>query len=78
MNNHFCSCPLTKCPRHPANHDNGCDPCIKFNLDNGKIPRCFFNALNGEPFDIKDVSVKGFVDFYLEKNSESCKYLKHD
>lgn len=29
----FCTCPVTKCPRHPMNHDEGCTPCIKDNLE---------------------------------------------
>lgn len=29
----FCTCLVTKCPHHPMNHDEGCTPCIKDNLE---------------------------------------------
>jgi hypothetical protein len=43
----FCTCSDRGCPRHPANHDQGCTPCIAKNLREGEIPSCFFNAACG-------------------------------
>lgn len=65
MNNHFCSCPVTSCVRHPSNHENGCDPCIKDNLMKKKMPACMFVAVNEDVSQVQDYTIKGFVDFYL-------------
>lgn len=42
----FCTCKSLSCPNHPANHDQGCAPCIRKNLDRGEIPACFFNQVD--------------------------------
>ena len=42
----FCTCTDTKCPCHPANHDQGCTPCIAKNLKEGEIPTCFYRAID--------------------------------
>lgn len=34
---HFCTCPVTQCPRHSLNHELGCDPCIKDDIEKGKM-----------------------------------------
>ncbi len=65
---HFCSCPVTQCPRHPLNHDKGCDLCIRDNLEKGKMPACMFKAVSEDVSDAKDWTIKGFVDFYLKHN----------
>jgi hypothetical protein len=38
MNPLFCNCPVNQCPRHPDNHNKGCDPCIQDNLKKKKMP----------------------------------------
>lgn len=60
----FCTCPVEKCPRHPKNHENGCDPCIADNLKKGKMPACFFRVVSDDVSDAKDFTIQGFVDFY--------------
>lgn len=62
---HFCTCPVVQCPRHPSNHHQGCDPCIKDNLEKGKMPACMFKAVSDDVSEAKDYTIKGFVDFYL-------------
>lgn len=64
MSEHFCTCVVRGCPRHPANHNDGCDPCIKDNLEKGKMPTCFFLSVSDDVSDVKDYTVKGFVEFY--------------
>ena len=66
---HFCTCHVTACPHHPSNHDRGCDPCIKSNLEKSKMPSCMFLAVSEDLSAVKDYSIKGFVDFYLKVNS---------
>lgn len=70
MKEHFCCCSEVKCPYHPSNHDNGCDPCIKKNLKNNEIPSCFFHAVNDDTSELTDFSAKCFVDFYLKHNGK--------
>lgn len=65
---HFCTCPITQCSRHPSNHDKGCDPCIKDNLEKGKMPACMFKVAHDDISDVKDFTIKGFVNFYLKVN----------
>lgn len=65
---HFCTCPVAQCPRHPSNHDKGCNPCIKDNLVKNKMPACMFKAVNDDVSEVKDFSIKGFVEFYLKIN----------
>lgn len=67
---HFCSCPVTGCRNHPSNHNQGCTPCIKDNLAQGKIPACFFKAVNEDVSEAHDWTIKGFVDFYLKMNAK--------
>ena len=43
----FCTCPDTKCPNHPSNHDRGCTPCIAKNLAQMEIPGCLFRKAGG-------------------------------
>lgn len=70
--NHFCTCPVTGCACHPLNHENGCDPCIKSNLEKKRMPTCMFQAVHDDISEVKDYTIEGFVDFYLKnKNSES-------
>lgn len=70
MNEHFCSCPATKCPRHPLNHENGCDPCIKDNIMKKKMPACMFQAVHDDVSEVRDYSIKGFVEFFLLHQDE--------
>lgn len=71
MEKHFCGCPVTQCPRHPANHENGCDPCIKDNLKKKKMPACMFLAVNEDVSEVTDYTLQGFVDFYLKHQEET-------
>jgi hypothetical protein len=69
MEKHFCTCAETKCPDHPVNHDNGCDPCIQKNLELGEIPACFW--YNISKVDGKtDYSVEKFTQFYLDHKAQ--------
>lgn len=43
----FCTCADHDCPLHPANHADGCSPCIQKNLKRREIPNCFFNLVAG-------------------------------
>lgn len=70
MNEHFCNCPVTKCPRHPSNHENGCDPCIKDNIMKKKMPACMFRAVCDDVSNVDDYSIKGFVEFFLLQQDE--------
>lgn len=65
MAEHFCNCPVTGCPRHPSNHEDGCDPCIKDNLLKKKMPACMFKAVQEDVSEVRDYSIKGFVEFCL-------------
>ncbi len=65
---HFCTCPMTKCPRHPFNHNEGCDPCIKNNLQHGKMPACMFKAVSENTDQVKEWTIKGFMEFYNNIN----------
>lgn len=65
---HFCTCPVAGCPHHPSNHNNGCDPCIKDNVEKKKMPTCLFKAVNEDVSEVRDYTIKGFVDFYLKNN----------
>ncbi len=66
MNQHFCTCPVSGCPRHPSQHALGCDPCIKDNLEKGKMPACFFHAVHEDMSEVKEYTVKAFVAYYLK------------
>lgn len=41
----FCTCTELSCPFNPANHSQGCTPCIAKNLREREIPTCFFKAV---------------------------------
>lgn len=69
--NHFCTCPVTRCPRHPLNHDKGCDLCIKDNILKKKMPACMFVSVNKDVSSVTDYSIKGFVEFYEKCNLEN-------
>lgn len=56
----FCTCKDTACPLHPSNHDRGCTPCIRKNLQQHEIPSCFFNLI--DPSVVADGKTK-FSDF---------------
>ena len=51
----FCTCPDTKCPNHPSNHDKGCTPCIAKNLAQREIPGCFVFFGSGKGADDPDL-----------------------
>ena len=73
MEKHFCTCTVLQCPKHPNNSDNGCDPCIKKNLELGEIPSCFWHNITNGVEGKTDYSVENFTQFYLEhkkNNSE--------
>lgn len=53
----MCTCRDRDCPNHPANHDQGCTPCILKNLTRREIPSCFFNLARG---------TAGLDSFYFE------------
>lgn len=42
----FCTCADHACPLHPANHDKGCTPCMKKNLQAGEVPSCLWNQVS--------------------------------
>ncbi|NLW79717.1 MAG: hypothetical protein GXY32_09960 [Ruminococcaceae bacterium] len=66
MEEHFCTCGDRQCPRHPANHNNGCDRCIRDNLANRRMPSCFFKLVHNDLSGQTDFSMGGFVDFYRD------------
>lgn len=70
MDTNFCNCPKTECPQHPNNHREGCSLCIKDNINKKKIPTCMFKAINDDTSTVKDLTFKGFVDFFLEHESK--------
>ncbi len=61
MEKHFCCCTVVRCPHHPENHAQGCDPCIKNNLAKKKMPYCFFRAVHDDTSEVNDYSFAGFV-----------------
>lgn len=71
MSTHFCTCPTTKCPHHPENHTEGCDRCIQKNLKKKEMPTCFFQAVDEDFSSVKEFSIKGFVEFYLQRQEPS-------
>lgn len=42
----FCTCADLECPLNPANHDQGCTPCMKKNLLAGEVPSCLWNLVS--------------------------------
>lgn len=71
---HFCSCSDTECPKHPTNHSFGCDPCVKSNLMQKRMPSCFFKAVHEDLSGVDDFTIEGFVDFFQAHREE---YLKN-
>ena len=69
MDKHFCTCPVKTCDLHPANHESGCDLCIKKNLKKGEIPACFWVSIGGDLSNEKEFTVECFVD-YFQRNRE--------
>jgi hypothetical protein len=68
MGKHFCTCTSFDCTSHPKNHENGCDPCIKKNLELGEIPACFWanvTEVKGE----SEYSAENFAKFVIEKQN---------
>lgn len=68
--NNFCTCHITKCARHPMNHNEGCTPCMKHNLEQGKVPNCLFKKVSGDTSQVHDLTIKGFVEFYHAVNGK--------
>lgn len=64
MKEHFCTCGDHQCPKHPTNHDKGCDPCIRDNLEHHRMPSCFFKVVHSDLGGQTDFSIAGFVEFY--------------
>ena len=65
MKEHFCTCPEKSCAFHPARHDEGCDLCIKKNLDHGEIPTCFWISVGGDLSGVEKYTVESFVNYFL-------------
>ena len=63
---HFCTCGDLNCKLHPANHDQGCDPCVQKNLKRGEIPGCFFRLVQDDLSSLKEFTLESFARFYLE------------
>ena len=42
----FCTCTDLNCPCHPANHDQGCRPCVLKNRRQKEIPSCFYHDID--------------------------------
>lgn len=70
MEAHFCNCPNMKCPRHPNNGSDGCDPCVRDNLLKKKMPACLFLAVHEDVSGVTDYSIEGFVEFFLSHRNE--------
>jgi len=68
---HFCNCPVTNCPHHPSVHGNGCDSCIKKNLQQSEIPTCFYLMISDDVSDVKEYTLESFVNFYLKNKKQS-------
>lgn len=70
MKEHFCNCPVVKCQYHPSNHEDGCDPCMKSNLAKKEMPTCMFRAVHDDVSEVKDYSIKGFINYCLKYQKE--------
>lgn len=64
----FCSCKDTKCPRHPVNHDFGCDLCVAHCLRKKDVPSCFFHAA-GTTDETTEYTFAGFSDFLAKQSN---------
>lgn len=62
----FCTCQSLDCPNHPTNHERGCTPCIKKNLDRGEIPSCFFSLI-GHPEPLKRYKIEDFARLVMAR-----------
>lgn len=74
MSDISCTCSDLTCPNHPINHNEGCTPCIRKNLEKREIPACFFKKVDPD----KKRSSFYFEDFAKEVltsigNGESIK-----
>lgn len=72
MNSH-CTCRDTKCPRHPSNHADGCDRCVKYCLAVGEIPSCFFNKVISDIDKVESFSIEGFARTVLNNRGQGKK-----
>ncbi|MDL2319151.1 DUF6485 family protein [Eubacteriales bacterium OttesenSCG-928-A19] len=70
MEKHFCTCPVTECKRHPFNHDQGCDPCIRDNIEKKKMPACMFRVVHDDMSEVKDYTHEGYARFYEAHRDE--------
>ncbi len=71
LNTHFCTCTNHQCRLHPCNQDNGCDGCIKANLESGDIPKCFFVAVSETGAkEVTDFSYNSFACFVKKYNKQ--------
>lgn len=68
MSEHVCTCHKTTCPRHPSQHESGCDLCIAQNLKVKKIPICFFRTLDEDVGT--DYSFAAFAAFWAAHQKE--------
>ena len=71
MSKHFCTCTIEDCPHHPSHHGDGCDPCIKKNLQSGEIPMCFYLSVSQDVDGLTEFTVESFVKFYLKHKQEA-------
>jgi hypothetical protein len=69
MEKHFCTCSDLECSLHPYNHNKGCDPCIKKNLELGEIPSCFWKNVS-KVVGSTEHSAEKFVQFVGENKGE--------
>lgn len=74
MNSH-CTCRDTKCPRHPSNHTEGCDRCIRYCLAVGEIPSCFFNKVIDDIDKVESFSMEGFARTVLNNRGQGEKRI---
>ena len=72
----FCSCRDTKCPFHPANHSQGCTPCIRKNLKEREIPSCFFNLV-GSAAELSSFHFEDFAE-YVQRHREEAESADED
>ena len=70
---HFCTCNVVQCPNHPDNQGDGCDPCIRKNLELGEIPSCFWSNIS-KITGTTDYSVEKFTQFYLSHKAQTEKH----
>jgi len=69
MERHFCTCSDLNCPSHPCNHNEGCDPCIKKNLELGEVPSCIWNNVLNVT-GTTDYSAENFAKFVVENRNK--------